>query len=694
MSKTEIIILVTIFSLQLVFAQESPKALDEIKIKKETKVFSSKDGNVKINVANSNFKASPNVIDLLAKLPTIQISPDKETITVIGKGNPLIYIDNQRGTMNDLNSLSIEDIKTIEIINNPSSKYDAEGRVVILISRKLSKREGFEHSLTEVASFKKGFNNYLGLNSRFKKNKTEVKANFNYNQLNPWESIGNNLEIPDNAINTDFIATSTTKRPQFIFGGGIYHQINEDDYLSFNLNGKMQKDRDQNITDTHMSENGNKTNVITLNNNDEKRNYLNSFINYNKKLKSLDAQLFTGLQYSSFYQKSNSVIHNNYNDTQYELTQNRNQAFKVNVFSGRSDLEKICKNEIKWETGALYLLADSNTDFEVIDFTSNSNNGTGYNYKEQNIAGYSQLSGKIKSGTFSFGLRVENTNIKGKYETANSFLIDKNYSNWFPKLEYNIPIDNTITISFNYAKSIERPNYSSTSQVSIYTNPYLVFSRNLNLNPTITDEVTTNFQYKGKSVRLSFYKRTDPMYFAFSYDEEQNLIHFSTINYEKESGFNLQFLLPFEYRFWSSTNSASVILNKIEDPSALLNASNPYLYYYSNNMFKLPKEFIFSITGWGLTERKEGAFRRSPMFIINMALSKTFFKHLDCTLSFNDVFRNMNYDEDFTINNIYSKGIYYTDTREISMSISYKFGNVKDSAYKEKSIDENTNRIR
>src|SRR5436189_5476600 len=124
MSKNAIIALFTIFSFQFVFAQEKPKSLDEITIKKETKAFSNKDGNIKVDVANSIFKASPTVIDLLAKLPTVQISADKETLTVIGKGEALIYIDGQRGTMNDLNSLSVEDIKTIEIINNPSSKYD------------------------------------------------------------------------------------------------------------------------------------------------------------------------------------------------------------------------------------------------------------------------------------------------------------------------------------------------------------------------------------------------------------------------------------------------------------------------------------------------------------------------------------------------------------------------------------------
>lgn len=681
-------------NLKLVLSKISFTELNEIVLKSKKNIFTNTNGNIKVDIASSIFKTVPIPMDLLSKLPGIQISGDKESISIVGKGNALIYIDNQKIGINDLNALSVEDIKTIEIIKNPSSKYEAEGKAVILITRKLRKKDGFETNISEVASLKKRFNNYLGINSSFKKNKTEIKTNFSYNQLSPWESIGNNFEISNNNITSDFIAESYTKRRQFIFGGGIYHQINDDDYLSFNISGKIQKDNDKNTTNSFIDQNNIQNNIETLNNNDENRNFLNSFLNYNKKIKSLDAKLFTGFQFSSFNQKSNSVIQNNYDNTQFDLTQNRNQKFNVNVFSGRTDLEKLFKNEMKWEIGALYLSAEANTNFELIDFISNNNELTNYNFKEKNITGYTQLSGKIKKLNYLFGIRTENTNIKGKFKIDDNLLIDKNYTNFFPKFQLDIPIDSTKTISLNYAKSISRPNYSSTSQISIYTNPFLVFSRNINLNPTISDEISGTFQYKNKSVKLNFFQSKDPVYFAFSYDSSINLISFNSINYAKESGINLEFMLPFKQKLWTSTNNFNFILNKIEDKSAVFNESKPYLYYYSNHIFELPKEFDISVTGWGFTERSEGVFKRNSLFIMDLALSKTLFKNFDCTLSFNDVFSNMNFNENFTINDIASKGIYYTDTREISFSISYKFGRIKDSNYQERKIDENSNRIR
>ncbi|GAW89631.1 TonB-dependent receptor [Flavobacterium psychrophilum] len=145
------------------------KKLEEVIIKTEKKVFTNKNGNLKVDVANSILKSVPNTIDLVSKLPNVIIDANKETINIIGKGNPLLYIDNQKVSINDLNALSVDEIKSIEIINNPSAKYEAEGRVVILIARKLSKKEGFKIDLTETASVKKRFNNYVGINASIKK---------------------------------------------------------------------------------------------------------------------------------------------------------------------------------------------------------------------------------------------------------------------------------------------------------------------------------------------------------------------------------------------------------------------------------------------------------------------------------------------------------------------------------------------
>ena len=146
----KLIFLSALFITQFAFAQEKekepekPEELDAVVIEKEEKAITNKNGNTIIDVANSIFRTQPNTLDLLSKLPKIQLSADRESISIIGKGSPLLYIDNQKVSINELNTLDVSDIKTIEIINNPSSKYEANGRAVILITRKFSKKEGYK----------------------------------------------------------------------------------------------------------------------------------------------------------------------------------------------------------------------------------------------------------------------------------------------------------------------------------------------------------------------------------------------------------------------------------------------------------------------------------------------------------------------------------------------------------------------
>lgn len=687
-------ILIAMLTFQLIFSQEKTEIIEEVIIKKETKTFTNTNGNLKVDVANSIYNAISNPIDVLSKLPNIQVSPNKESITVIGKGTPLLYIDNQKVTINDLNSLAVDDIKTIEIINNPSSKYEAEGRVVILITRKFSKKEGFKVAITENASFQKQFNNYFGINSSVKKNKLEFKANINYNQITVWESHGNNFSIPSNDIVSNYLVKAVTKRPQFIFGGGVFYKINEDDYFSVNFNHRTQKDIFDIVTDTYNQQQNDINNINTLNENDETRNFSNGFINYNHKIKSLDAMLFSGFQYSSFNQKIASEIFNNYNDTSFELSQNRNQKIAINVLSGRTDFEKQFTNKMKLELGALYLYANSTTDFFVETVSPSSSNNSVYNYKETNIAAYSQLSGSFKKVNYSFGLRAENTITKGKYEAENGLLIDKKYINLFPKAQFEIPIDSTNSIALNYAKSIARPNFSTTSQLSAYINPYFVWTNNTNLNPTITDELALSYQYKDKSVKLSYNKITNPVYYGISYNESQNLLTFKTTNFEKETGYNLEFTLPFQQNFWTTTNTLNFTLSTIEDKNAIVNTTKPYLYYYSNHLFALPSAIQMSLTGWGFTKQQQGIFERSAFFTMDFAVSKTFFKHFDCTIRYEDIFKQVKFSENFTVNNISAKGMYYTDSNLVSFSVKYSFGKIKNAEFKERNIDENSGRIR
>lgn len=670
------------------------KELKEVVVTQNKKTFTNNNGNIKVDLANSVYNSIPNPVDLLAKLPLVQIGTNQESISIVGKGTPLIYIDNQRVGMNDLNALSISDIKTIEIIQNPSSKYEAEGRAVILITRKVSKKDGFKTDVSETASFKKNYNNYFGFNSSFKKDKLEWKANLNYNRRNPWENHGIAYQIPQADIISNYDVTAISAVNEYIFGAGLFYKINDEDYFSINVNGKLKGDAFGINTFTFNNNQGEINNVFTWSENSSSKNFINSFVNYSRKIKAIDTKLFAGFQASNFNQHLWSLVQNNFNETELELSQNRDQKFNVNVFSGRIDLEKKFKDGMNWEYGGLYSLAKSKSDYDVFDYQKKKDTAFNYNFKESNLAAYTHLSGKINKLDFSVGLRIENTNVRGKYSTDNFLLIDKNYVNVFPKAQVSFAIDSTKSVSVDYSRSISRPNYSSLSMIATYINPYFVYGSNINLGPTFADVISGVFQYHDKSVKLTLYQNKNPTYQDFVFDNQNNLLTFTEKNFQKESGYNIEFALPFTYKIWTNMNSLVFATNKIEDESAVFNSSRTYLYYYSNNTFKLPKKFAFVLSFWGTTKQKEGVFERNAKLIFDLSLAKAFGKNWNLTLNYNDIFKNTIYIDRFTVNNVSSTGRYLVDANEISITLRYSFGKITESEFKKKTVDENENRIK
>ena len=670
----------------------NPTALKEVSVTGTIKIFTNKNGNTIIDIEGSAFRNVPTPVELLSKLPAIQVAPDGESISVIGKGAPLIYIDQNRVTMNEVSSLSVTDIKTIEIINNPSVKYEAEGRVVVLITRKISKTEGTKAELSQTGVARKYYTNRLGANVSYKKKKLELQGNLQYNQIKNWEGNGYNFQIAGPQVQTSYDVISITNRTQFIAGAGAFYQINSDDYFSVSTTARLQHERFPIITESYLRQGALQTNVTTDNKNRQQRLLLNSNANFSKKFRKINAQLFLGAQLSGYGRKLNSIIYNNYNYTQASLTKKRFQQNRIHVASARADFEKTVRKGWKWETGASVSIPATKAILNEETLIPASRTGSDYRYKEKGYAAYSQLSGKWKKASVSAGLRIESTRVQGRTKDSTAVPIDKNYTNLFPKVSIDIPFDSTKSVTISYAKTIHRPDYSSISQITQYINPYFEWSGNINLQPSLTSEIAANFQYKDNSIKLSYNNVDGPLYADFQYDAQQVRLRRMDINFKKESGFTCVVNVPVKYKIWSASNSLTAGVNKVEYPSALSMKPSPYLYLYSTHQFRLPGKYALSFTGWVVTRRTEGIYERNAMYSVDTSLSKSFDKNINVTLSANNILNSIRPEERFTINDIASSGVFY-DLRSFSLSFKYAFGSIPNSKYKNRDVDENASRI-
>ncbi|MCX6319464.1 MAG: TonB-dependent receptor [Bacteroidetes bacterium] len=672
---------------------EKSITLKEVTVSGAQRIFTIRDGNINMAIENTILSEVPSTIDLLAKLPGIQVSGDRQTINVVGKSDALLYIGNQRASINDINSLTVKDIKSIEIINNPSAKYEAEGRVVILITKKVSKREGYRVDISQTFSFKRRYNNYARINMSFKKKKVEWKANAEYNQLKVWESNSYDFNINNGALRSGYSILSVEKSPQITIGTGFFYQINTEDYFSLTANTRRNVTTYPNVATTTFFDGSSNTEVGTVTDNKKRRFYSSATANYSKRLQKSKALIFAGAQYSDFVDNLYTDVYNDFNNTGSVYGLISDQQYRVHAFSGRMDYEKSLKENIKLESGLSYATAKARALSLVDDLIAPVRTNSKYNYKENTYAAFAQLSGHTPKLGYSLGLRFEQNNVQGGFENK-PLLVTRNNSYLFPRLSLDITLDSNKNLTFNYARSIKRPNFSNLTQISVYLNPFTVFSRNINLQPALIDDISINLRVKDKFIRLFYYSLRNTPYLSTQYNSSQKLLTIIDKNYEREYGFNLNLTVPVRYKTWNSTNVLIGNIGYIRDADAILNTSKPSLYGYSGNQFSLKNDYKILLSAWFVTKRFTGLYERAPLSAVDIGFSKTFFKSLNCTLNFNDIFRTLNSRQQFINGSVFTDGRYFEDIREISVNIRYFFGEFSKSAYRNRNVDDNADRYR
>ncbi len=674
---------------------ESTVDLDEVEVIAAKPIVTNENGNLKIDVTNPVFSAIPDPMELLARLPNLQVSHDRESVAVIGKGTPLIYLGNQRISLEELNAISVDAIGSIEIIKNPSVKYEADGRAVLLITRRISDTEGVKANLSETVSFRQNFNNYFSLNGSYKKKKTTLKANFGTNDLQTWESHQFEFGIPEAAVFTDYLVLiDPNKRKQINAGGGLFYQINSDDYFSANATVRLQTDDFTIDTDTFLRQELQVDNIVTKTKNDNTKDFISGNFNYNKKLNS-NMNVFTGVQYSSFVQRLHTKISNNFNEVGFVRAQDREQKYRIDVLAYRFDAEGTFKNTMKLEIGANLSHARANADTNILFFESNSIANTAFDYSEKNLAGYVQLSGNIgKTINYNTGFRVENNTVRGEVEANDIPVVNRKNTNLFPKAMLNFQIDSTKNLTLNYSRSIERPNYSRASSISSFINPFLEGAGNVNLRPTFAEELSANFQVKNNSLSISYVRRKNPMFFTIGYEDNADMAVLSLRNLQRESGIDIALTMPVSKGIYTSNNAVTLSSRRIEDITTVSKSAKPYLYFFTDHQFKVANDTTISFGGWALTKRSQGIFERNAMLVLNSTITRTFFDKLHCSLRFNDITGAMNFEERYAINGVQADGVYFADAQELALSIKYTFGKIKDPNYKNRDVDEHLDRIR
>ena len=661
------------------------KVLGEVVVKSLLPKTILKNGGMTTTVAGSVLEKAGTMEHLLDRIPNV--SAQNGNIKVFGRGEPIIYINGrQMRDRSELDRLSSDNIKSVEVIANPGARYAASTKAVIRITTKKMLGDGFGFDATTDGSYdeKKNMGGYGRLNIYYRKQGLELGAYaYGSKQSSPDEKDLQQMTYLDKTWNQQDRTRWKNKTETFSSRLNASYQFDDNNSLgasiSFLRNPKLQTDgktegsvlRDEVLTETNTSirsEFGQNSNW-------------SSNIYYVGKVGKLGIDFNTDWFWSKgnnknnideHYQEVNSEIQNqlvNSTTSKYNRLIASKMVLSYPLFGG--DLS----------VGGEYSFTNRNTNYAIIPNTLADN--VIDRIKEGMASAFVTYNRDFGKLNMEAGLRYENVDFKyydnGKYMAEQS----KTYGEWFPSLSLSMPIGN-VQMQLSYAADIDRPNYWVLRSGVQYSNHYTYETGNPFLVSEISRNISYDLAYKWLTFNLTYEHVTDPIYQTVEmYKDNTTIGLMRMINGKSYNNVTSTLNLQHTFGIWHPMLSAMVEKQWFEletrDGQYL---NKPVAMFRFNNTFDT-KWAMFSVMMTYITKGyEENHYIYKPMFNTDLSIYKGFMKDcLTLQLYVSDVFGT----NDSHIIGKYGK-LKETvfdefSTSKISLTVRYKFNTTR-SKYK------------
>ena len=661
------------------------KVLGEVVVKSLLPKTILKNGGMTTTVAGSVLEKAGTMEHLLDRIPNV--SAQNGNIKVFGRGEPIIYINGrQMRDRSELDRLSSDNIKSVEVIANPGARYAASTKAVIRITTKKIQGDGFGFDATTEGSYdeKKNMGGYGRLNIYYRKQGLELGAYaYGSKQSSPDEKDLQQMTYLDKTWNQQDKTRWKNKTETFSSRLNASYQFDDNNSLgasiSFLRNPKLQTDgktegsvlRDEVLTETTTyisSEFGQNSNW-------------SSNIYYVGKVGKLGIDFNTDWFWSKGNNKNN--IDEHYQEVNSEI---QNQL----VSSTTSKYNRLIASKMvlsypllsgDLSVGGEYSFTNRNTNYAIIPNTLADN--VIDRIKEGMASAFVTYNRDFGKLNMEAGLRYENVDFKyydnGKYMAEQS----KTYGEWFPSLSLSMPIGN-VQMQLSYAADIDRPNYWVLRSGVQYSNHYTYETGNPFLVSEISRNISYDLAYKWLTFNLTYEHVTDPIYQTVEmYKDNTTIGLMRMINGKSYNNVTSTLNLQHTFGIWHPMLSAMVEKQWFEletrDGQYL---NKPVAMFRFNNTFDT-KWAMFSVMMTYITKGyEENHYIYKPMFNTDLSIYKGFMKDcLTLQLYVSDVFGT----NDSHIIGKYGKlkeTIFDEfSTSKISLTVRYKFNTTR-SKYK------------
>jgi hypothetical protein len=678
--------------------------LDEVKVVSKVPLFTNRsNGTVEVNVANTILAASTSVTEILSKSPNVIVADNG--VSVFGKGEAIIYLNGVQITNERLASISASQIKKIEIISNPSSKYDAEGKAVINVITVANFEEGYKGSVNQYFSVSdfSAPNATTNVNVNYKKRKISLIGGYGLLLGETREILNTTRKRPPEIDNFQSKLRTDWEREYKNFSnytlGGQY-DFNEKKNISIEYSGYSNSlggttKSENNITSNTM--NGSFKSKID---NDVMTNNNSISANYNTKIDSLGTVLFIGTQFSVFDSATDDYIDekNSVNGEQSFRNLNNKIGHKIKIFSAQTDYTKAFSSKSRLDLGAKYSAVEnkSNSDFYVAEngnpFIWDDQLSNNFEYQEMISAAYMNYDGEINKKTnYGIGIRSEFT----KYDLNTIIKKKEDYIDFFPSAYLNVKLSEKTQIRASYSSRITRPRYQALNPTIIYQDAFTTIEGNPDLNPERTHSFEMATLFSKYNFKVGYNYTTDPISGAALQGSNQNSYVLKTLNLSTLHSYFASLSVPYSNDWWTSMNTVNVSYDEFisNDIIFSLKESKPLYYFYSSNQFDIKKVFKVQLLGWYLGEKYDGLFYRKSRSLLTLGVEKDFFNQsLKVKLLVNDIFHKDKPVGNYEVGQTFVEYGRTVNTNYYRLILTYNFGKLKKVNYGNTSSSESENK--
>lgn len=676
------------------------------------------------NVENSINATGNNALELLQKSPGITVDKD-DNISMKGKNGVRIYIDGKPSPMRGtdlaayLKSVQSTDIEAIEMIENPSAKYDAAGNAgIINIRFKKNKKYGTNGS----ASVGYGQGKYADGNANVSLNYRDKKVNI-FSNISADKGQGYNyINIFRQQVDSiyDQQSSSISQNKGGNVKAGVDYFIDSKNIIGFMFNGNFGNRDETTGGSTRISPQVTKQpqqildaqNIVS-----SKRANNNLNLNY-RYVDTSGHELNIDADRGWFTNRSTSFQPNYYkNYSTGTLLRERIFAnetpVNIDIYTAKADYEQnLLKG--KFGVGVKYASVKTDNTFNFYNVLNNQkqidySRSNRFTYTENVGAAYINYNRTFKKWSYQLGVRAEQTKSNGTLKAKNqqtlkdtSEVVKRSYLDFFPSGAISYTVNAKHQLNLNYSRRIDRPSYQDLNPFENKLDELTYQKGNAFLRPQYTNSFGLSHTYNSFLTTSLNYSHISDYSTVITDTARTNATFITNKNLASQDVYSINIGAPItvnkHYNIYANLNLNQSRFRADFGEGKILKLNVTTLNYYNQHTYTLGKGYTAEISGWLNTPSVwGGTFKTNFMWSADAGLQKTLFNNkASLKVSVNDVFKTNRWKavSDFGGVKLNANGGW--DSRRFQVSFQYRFGSstVSGSRQRKSGLDNEAKRIK